>query len=298
MRKLEKKLQDALDGFCQYLVCVRLYSEHTVRGYRTDIQEFFLPFFKGGVEEYLTYIYDKGISNRSIARKFASVRAFNKYLKKKGVFVQSPLDVLTNPKQEKKLPHILHRDDLEKLLQAPDLSHYLGIRDRCIMEVLYSSGLRAKELISLDCDDVDLEQQVLLVEGKGKKQRRVPITEVALENIKFYMTHPLRDMDTNKHKRSREKHALFLNRFGERLTTRSLQRIFTNYKAKLGLAVPLTTHILRHTFATHLLEGGLNLKSIQELLGHSHLQSTTVYTSVSMHLKEKTLKDCHPLNRG
>jgi integrase/recombinase XerC len=293
----ESKMRAQLPGFCQYLSAVRLFSEHTIRAYQGDVQEFFEPFFVGGLDAYLTFIYDKDLSKRSVARKFASVRSFNRYLKKKGLCKSSVLDDLVNPKQEKRLPHVLHSDDLTRLFEAPDLSHYLGIRDRCIIELLYSSGLRASELVTLDVEHVDFIQRLILVQGKGARMRRVPMTQVAAKNVLFYLESPLRGVDSNKHKRCREKKALFLNRFGERITTRSVQRIFTHYKMKLGIAVELTPHTIRHTFATHLLEKGLNLKSIQELLGHSNLQSTTVYTSVSMNLKAKTLRECHPLNK-
>lgn len=292
---LLNKMKNELGPFLCYLESVCLFSKHTIRNYKSDIEDFFSNLVDDRLDGYIAYLYDKGLNKKTIARKFASLRSFGKFLKKRGVVKNSFIDNLINPRQEKTIPNILTIQDIDLLLSAPDLDNYLGVRDRCIMELLYSCGIRAFELVSLDRDDIDFSKSILKVVGKGSRQRMIPITQIALQNLDFYLNHTLREVDTNKHKRSREKKAVFLNRFGERITTRSIQRIFTYYKMKIGFAVKLTPHIIRHSFATHLLESGLNLKSIQKLLGHRNLQSTTIYTNVSMSLKQKAYKKAHPL---
>jgi integrase/recombinase XerC len=205
------------------------------------------------------------------------------------------MEEIESPKLGKRIPGILAYDQVERLFSQPDTTDYLGFRDRCIMELLYSSALRISELTGLNREDLDSRNQRLRVRGKGKKERIVPITKTATQWIHDYLNHPERMLDSNRHQAQIDPHAIFLNKWGQRLSVRSIDRHFKDYLRHSGLAATITPHTIRHTIATHWLEKGMDLKTIQTLLGHSSLATTTIYTQVSMGLKRQVYNKAHPL---
>ncbi|HNA61774.1 MAG TPA: tyrosine-type recombinase/integrase, partial [Rhabdochlamydiaceae bacterium] len=199
------------------------------------------------------------------------------------------------PKLEKKIPAPLSREEIDRLFQQPDIQTFLGFRDRCIMELFYSSGLRISELVALSRSDFDAQNHTLRVKGKGKKERVIPITKSAAVWITNYLNHPERVLDGESHFVQKDHDAIFLNKWGERITVRSVDRNFKLFLKQSGLSALATPHTIRHTIATHWLENGMDLKTIQTLLGHSSLATTTIYTQVSTNLKKDVYDKAHPL---
>jgi len=282
---------EAIASFLDYLKVVRQLSLHTVRNYQIDLAAY-MTFSKGEFEEerlreFIVFMYKKNLSKKSVSRRLSALRSFSKYLLRKGVIKNFPLLAIKTPKISKNLPSFLGKDQVILFFSAPNLKTYLGIRDRAIMELLYATGIRVSELAGLNKQDLDRENLWMKVRGKGNKERVIPLTAVALEWIEKNLHHPKR--------REKEKEAVFLNRWGSRLTTRSIDRLFVAYKKEANIAIKLTPHTLRHTIATHFLENGMDLKTIQEILGHSNLTTTTIYTKVSSQLKKETYDKAHPL---
>lgn len=233
-------------------------------------------------------------SKRTIVRRLSSLRTFFKWAFSHKYISSNPTEDLENPKIEKKIPTSLTYDQIEKLLHQPDTHTYLGFRDRCIMELFYSSGLRVSELVGLSRNDIDANNRLIRVRGKGKKERIIPITKNAQHWIQDYLEHSERNHEVDGHKAEQDTEAIFLNREGTRLSARSVDRTFEKYLLSSGLAGKITPHSIRHTIATHWLENGMDLKTIQTLLGHSSLSTTTIYTQVNSSLKKKVYKESHP----
>ena len=206
---------------------------------------------------------------------------------------ENPSIEIANPKLDKPLPTFLQYEQITQFFSTPDTKLFLAFRDRCIMELLYSSGIRVSELCQLNRSDFDPHSLWIKVKGKGSKERIVPLTKAASDWLKKYINHPERYLDGKKHHKERDKNAIFLNRWGERITTRSVDRMFKYYNKASGIAIKITPHTLRHSIATHLLEKGMDLKTIQEILGHSTITATTVYTAVSSTLKQRAVKEFH-----
>ncbi len=204
------------------------------------------------------------------------------------------MEEIDSPKIERTIPISLTYGHIQKLFDSPDTQTYLGFRDRAIMELFYSSGLRVSELVGLNRQDFDAQNLLLKIRGKGKKERIVPITKNAADWITSYLEHPERQRELEDHLAQKDPHTIFLNRLGTRITTRSIDRMFEKYLKFSGLAADITPHTIRHTIATHWLENGMDLKTIQLLLGHSSLATTTIYTQVSTKLKQKTYQETHP----
>ncbi len=282
---------EAIDTFLDHLRHVRGLSPHTLRNYEIDLKDF-LFFSKGEINtpiirEFLAKLYHQNQSKKTVARRLSALRTFAKFLLKKGDMQENPLLDIKTPKLEKKLPSTLGMDQVIQFFAAPDLKTYLGIRDRTIMELLYATGVRVAELCNLDKEDIDFRNLAIKVTGKGNKQRNLPLTKTAAYWIEKNLNHPKR--------REKDKAAIFLSRWGTRLTTRSIDRLFVSYKHLSSIAIPLTPHTLRHTIATHFLENGMDLKTIQQILGHTNLATTTIYTHVSTKLKQETYEKAHPL---
>jgi integrase/recombinase XerC len=282
------------EKFLKYLHVIKNASPHTVRNYRLDLEDFarfskaqIHEVNKGVVRGYLAYLNSAGAKERTILRRLSTLRSFFNYLLKEKVIVLSPLEEIEGVKLHKTIPSPLQREEVDKLFREPDTTTYLGFRDRCMMELFYSSGLRLSELIAMDRLDFNVAEKMVRVKGKGKKERLVPITDNAAAWLKGYLEHPERD---EKHKT-----AIFLNRFGQRLSCRSVDRLFKTYLKRSGLAAKATPHTIRHTIATHWLENGMDLKTIQMLLGHNCLATTTIYTQVSTKLKKDVYYKAHPL---
>lgn len=287
--------------FLNYLRVVKNASEHTLRNYKLDI-ELFLAHAKTPLEacskhtirSFLAHLNAQGAAKRTVLRRLSSLRSFFNYLVREKVVKQSPLEQIDGPKLDKKIPAPLTYEMVEHLFAQPDHATLLGFRDRAIMELFYSSGLRVSELVGLNRDDLDATHRRLKVRGKGKKERIVPITKTATKWITDYLNHPERHLDGKLHQAQADTAAIFLNRQGRRLTVRSVDRRFKEYLLKSGLAATVTPHTVRHTIATHWLESGMDLKTIQSLLGHTSLATTTIYTQVSMRLKREAYDKAHP----
>jgi integrase/recombinase XerC len=229
---------------------------------------------------------DKQYSKATIARKLATLRSFYKFLVKRNHISSNPVVGIRTPKQEKRLPQFLEYEDIKRLLETPPADSWLGARDRAIMETLYSTGIRVSELVSLNLDDVDFLGEVVHIRGKGKKERICPISSSVLQIIQHYME--FRNKRA-QHNGNFDCKVLFVNKHGKRLSTRSVRRKMDKYLKMAGLDPSISPHTLRHSFATHMLNRGADLRSVQELLGHQSLSTTQVYT----HLTTKKLKDVY-----
>ena len=289
------------ESYINYLRVVKNASEHTLRNYQIDIEQFLLhsqlPLDrcnKHTIRAFLAHLNQKGASKRTILRHLSSLRSFFKYLVREKQIKKSPLEEIEGPKLDKKIPTTLTYEMVIRLFAQPDHTTLLGFRDRSIMELFYSSGLRVSELVGLNRQDLDACNLRLKVRGKGKKERIVPITKTAAKWITDYLNHPERFLDGKRHRAEIDKEAIFLNRLGLRLTVRSVDRRFKEHLLKSGLAATVTPHTVRHTIATHWLENGMDLKTIQSLLGHSSLATTTIYTQVSMRLKRAVYEKAFP----
>jgi integrase/recombinase XerC len=295
-----------INSFLEYMRLARLASDHTLRAYSIDLASFFSFLEKkkstSSLEEidkwtirgYLSLLFEQKRKNRTILRHLSSLRSFFKYLVKEKILLVNPLDEIEGPKREKRLPHFLSYAQIENLFSQPDVTTYLGLRDRAIVELFYSSALRLSELAALNRWDLDKEQGLLRVRGKGRKERLVPVTKNAIKWILTYLEHPERSVRSKEHEVQKDDAAIFLNKWGKRMTTRSIDRNFKRYLLQSGLAERITPHTIRHTIATHWLENGMDLKTIQLLLGHSSLSTTTIYTHVSSKLKRDVYDKAHP----
>jgi integrase/recombinase XerC len=280
---------DIVQRFLSYLKTLKGASPHTIRNYEHDLTLFFhhvkTPYpDRKDIRSFVASEREKGISKRTVARRLASLRSFFRYCIKEGIISENPADHIENPKIEKKIPLSIAYEQVEYFFSLPNTETILGLRDKAIMELFYSSGLRLSELAGLRISDLDKAELLLLVRGKGKKERIIPITENAACWIERYLSkRPPTPSD-----------ALFLNRFGGNLSPRSIDRMFVSYLKKSGLAETITPHIIRHSIATHWLEQGMDVKTIQLLLGHASMATTTIYAEVSSDLKKKTVQKFHP----
>jgi len=304
-------ISDHIGDFISYLKDQKGYSKHTIRNYLIDLEQFseFLvkrktpardngkydPNMEGidalTIREYLGSLFGR-FERSTIARKLSALRSFFIFLEKKGIVKENPAGDVATPKLEKYIPVYLPVDEVFRLLERPDRKKPLGLRDLAILEVLYSCGIRVSELESLDISGIDFEQRLVRVTGKGNRERIVPIGRIALNAVKEYLeaTRELRKGDTLE---SRDA-PLFINFRGGRLSGRSIARIIKRYAAESGLNPEISPHSMRHTFATHLLDGGADLRSVQELLGHASLSTTQRYTHVSLDRLMEVYDKAHP----
>lgn len=246
------------------------------------------------VRGFLAFLNAEECSKKTVMRRMSALRAFFKYAIERKIILVDPTEEIETPKAEKKIPLSLTYEQVQQLFEMPDTGTLLGFRDRTIMELFYSSGLRVSELVALDRKDFDSKALLVKVRGKGKKERIVPITKNAAEWIQAYLVHPERFHDTDGHKGQADPHAIFLNKLGKRLSARSVDRNFKGDLINSGMASDATPHTIRHTIATHWLENGMDLKTIQTMLGHSSLATTTIYTKVSSRLKKQVYDQAHP----
>lgn len=300
-------MRDHLQSFLEYLRLNRNASPHTARAYESDLSQFiiFLRRYRGrargelrpadfdhrAVRGFMAELYQRGHARASAARKLAAIRTFARYLRRERWLNSDPGALVGTPKLERKIPVHLGIEEMERLLEGPDASRPLGRRDRAILELFYASGLRLSELVGLDLNDVSLSSRRVRVLGKGGKERIVPFNRTAADAIKAYLkdrdglvkdqaSGPARSVKGRVGREPAE--ALFVNWRGGRLSTRSVDRLVRRYVAACSTRVGVSPHALRHSFATHLLEGGADLRSIQELLGHARLSTTQRYTHVSV----------------
>jgi len=247
------------------------------------------------VRSYLGLLNEKQYSKATIARKLATLRSFYKFLVKRNYTSSNPVVSIRTPKQEKKLPRFLEYDEVKKLLSTPPTNTWLGARDRAILETLYSTGIRVSELVALNMDDIDFLGEVVHVRGKGKKERISPIGSSALQVIQHYMEYRNKRAQSNGNFDSK---VLFVNKHGRRLSTRSVRRKMDKYLKISGLDPEISPHTLRHSFATHMLNNGADLRSVQELLGHQSLSTTQIYTHLTTTRLKEVYDNAHPRNNG
>ena len=280
-KELLQAAKTHINRFLRYLEVERDASAHTLRAYRKDLDDFF-RFVQinpadaelSDVRGFIANQMKTGLNKTTVGRRLASIQSFFKYLYREGYKKTNPAKLVPNPKTPKLLPRFLSVDDTFSLVERPEGPGLLSARNRAILELLYSSGLRVSELTGLDAEDVNTKDGILKVRGKGKKERIVPVGSKAIDAIKSYLVEriPLKKRDR----------ALFLNRRGSRLTDRGVRRIVVKYARMIGISARIGPHTLRHTFASHLLQGGADLRVIQELLGHSSLSTTQKYTHLDV----------------
>lgn len=297
----ETAMQDQLRRYVTHLRVEKDASPYTVRNYRQEIGQF-LDFLKDeGVESwddvdrqvlrrYLLWLRKEGYVEASMARKLSELRSFCRYLLNEGVLESNPIDLVSSPKLPKRLPRYLKKDEVQLLLNAPDLSTPQGQRDKAILELLYAAGIRLSELVSLNLGDLSLDRGQLLVWGKGGKERLVLLGDPAVEALGTYIGD-----GRGRLAKGKTTNALLLNRFGGRLSRRSIGLILDKYSKVAGLWKKVTPHLLRHTFATHMLEGGAGLRVVQELLGHAQPTTTEIYTHVTPTRLREVYNKTHPL---
>jgi integrase/recombinase XerC len=288
------------DRFLRSLAGERDLSPETIRSYASDLSQFrrFLQerysvddadgVKRLHIRSFLSFLHEERYENRSVARKLSALKSFFKYGKKRGYLSSNPALDIRSPRIKKQLPTILSFEEAQKLMSAPQGSGILALRNRAILELLYGSGLRASELCSLDTDDIDMYAEVMKVRGKGRKERLLPIGRKAKVALGSYLRR------RRELVREDDEKAVFLNRFGARLTTRSLQRIVRKTILTVSTRSGTNPHVLRHTFATHMLEMGADLKAIQDLLGHASLSTTQVYSHVTVERLKSVYKRAHP----
>jgi integrase/recombinase XerC len=277
-------------------------SDKTILNYATDCDRFFKYLASSYItelahidvkvmREYVARLYEAGYARSTIARHLACLRSLFRYLYQREIVEANPLLLLHAPKKTRRLPQFLYGQEVEQLLAGPQQEGSLAIRDRAILELFYSSGLRIGEAVRVDLGDIDLKLRSLIVKGKGRKERMAPIGKQAADAIGAYL---MKARPALAQGPARPGDPLFVNWRGRRLSTRGLYKIIVKYLRELGLARHLTPHALRHTFATHLLDGGADLRSVQELLGHARMSSTQIYTHVSGERIKKVYEDAHP----
>jgi len=295
-------VKSEIGDFLDYLTYERNVSINTVAAYRDDLESFvgFLcnDYFTMGrdlvdlrsvdhltIRAYLAHLARRKLARTSIARHLSALRTFFKYLMREGLAEVNPARGVATPKREKHLPSVMQTSEIALLLEQPDLSTNLGIRDRAWLELLYASGLRISELVGIDIDDIELRARLVKVRGKGSKERIVPFGSKAEEAVRAYLA--VREGDA-------EENALFLNYRGARITTRSVRRLFDGYLRDASLRAGISPHTMRHSFATHLLNAGADLRGIQELLGHASLSTTQKYTHLNDWQLIAVYKKSHP----
>lgn len=298
---------DGIAEFLQYLRTERGLAPNTLESYGRDLRQF-TAYLNGrpassrsgpamdGVDvsretvvQYLLHLEAEGKATATIARRLAALKAFYQFLVRERRLPQDPTAQLASPKLERRLPRVLTVAEVERILGQPDPATPQGVRDRAMLELLYATGIRVSELVALNLTDVDVAAHMVRCSGRGRRQRLIPIGSLAAEAVAAYVTHSRRPF-----LRDPREPSLFVNHHGRRLTRQGFWKIVKKYARQARIAKPITPHILRHSFATHLLENGADLRSVQEMLGHADISTTQIYTQVAQgHLREVYTKS-HP----
>lgn len=296
--------EDLVQEFLDYLQLEKGYSNNTIVAYRNDLAQLvrylsaqaqvagtpdWRKVDKDVVIDYILFLREREYASSTVARKIAAVKSFFHYLFQTGVLQDDPTATLDSPRVKKRLPRSASPNDIESLLQAPEGDSPKSLRDRALLELLYATGMRVTELISLDIDSVDLSSGTVRAYGKGAKERLMPIHARSVEAIREYL-----EKGRGAFARDDGEQALFLNPRGQRLTRQGLWLIVKQYVDKVGLSNAITPHTLRHSFATHMLNRGANLRNVQHLLGHASLATTQVYTRVSDERLRAVYNESHP----
>lgn len=304
-------MQEIFDQYLKYLEVERNASHYTIRNYSNDLvgnykrgsEKGFFQFLKlrnidsincvdkQVLRDYLSYLIKQGIAKGSITRKLSAIRSFYRYLVREGILTYNPIEQAALPRRDKRLPSFLTIEETVRLLQTNDLKTPQGLRDRCLMELIYASGLRVSELAKLSYEQVNLDTGEIRVWGKGSKERIVLIGTPATKSLNDYLDKGRPLLLGN----NIENNYLFLNNKGDRLSERMIQKILNKCARLAGIEKRVHPHLLRHTFATHLLDGGADLRVVQELLGHANLATTQIYTHVTQSRARKVYLSAHPM---
>jgi len=300
-------MEEALAEFLRHLSLEKNSSAHTVKSYREDLTQalvFFRERLGNDVEPkklnsrvlraYMVWLHDQGYAKSTIARRVAAVRSWCRFLCREGVLVTNPADGLRSPRLDRKLPHFLAEERMGELLGTPTTATPFGLRDRAMLEVIYSGGLRVSELTSLNLGDIDMDAGLATVRGKGKKERLALLGKQATRALKQWLDVRADVGKSKQDGKPATEAPVFLNKNGTRLTTRSVGRLLAKYCAQAGIDPQTSPHTLRHTFATHLLDHGADIRSVQELLGHRSLAATQIYTHVTTSRLQDSYQKAHP----
>lgn len=288
-------MQKHIEDFISYLLFEKKYSNNTVKSYKRDLERF-KKYFKNknintidkkDIEKYIEYL-NQDLDTRSISRSISTLKSFYKYLKLNKEVSRIPTDTITNPKLKKYLPKVLSEEEINKLLDI-NLNNNFDYRNKAMLELMYSSGLRVSELVNLKVNDIDLKNEAVRIFGKGSKERIVPLNEYATTALKAYILNHRKELF--KHG---ENDYLFLNNHGNKMTRQGLFKILKKIAQEKNIKTDFSPHTLRHSFATHLLKHGADLRSIQELLGHSDISSTQIYTHITNEKLQKNYEEYHP----
>lgn len=284
-----------IDEFLEYLTVIKKHSAYTIKNYRVDLLEFYqfnkkdiLNIDKDIVNKYMQYLYDKKYSKTTISRRLSSLRSFYNYLYNNGVITKNFFTMVKNPKKEHSLPKFVKDIDIDKLFMIPDTSTSLGQRNLLIMRMLYSTGVRVSELVNIKIADINTSERTILVLGKGSKERIVLFGNNTLEILNLYLNDGRYKLDKKKND------YLFLNKDGNRLSSRYVREIINDLVIKGSVEMHISPHMLRHTFATDMLNNGADLVSVKELLGHESLNTTSIYTHVSDEMIKEVYNKAHP----
>ncbi|QFT89499.1 Tyrosine recombinase XerD [Bacillus sp. THAF10] len=294
-------MQDELKDFIHFLIVEKGLANNTVVSYERDLKSYLQYMEKvecvgdlnkvsrSTILQFLKFLHDKGKSSKTIARHIASIRSFHQFLLREKVTEQDPTVHIDRPKQEQKLPHVLSVEEVQALLEVPDVQKVYGKRDKAMLELLYATGIRVSELISLDISDVHLTMGFVRCVGKGNKERIIPLGKLAQEAISLYI-----EESRGQIKKKKTTDALFLNHLGNRLSRQGFWKILKKLTQEAGIQKELTPHTLRHSFATHLLENGADLRAVQEMLGHADISTTQIYTHVTKNRMKDVYTMFHP----
>lgn len=300
--KLTRNVNVSVQLFIEYLQIEKNSSEYTIEHYQRDIREFFMFMSEQAIESlnavqysdirlYLTMLYDKKLARKTVARRISCLRSFYKFLLREEMVDHNPFSLVSTPKMEKRIPSFFYESELDELFKACDDSTPLGQRNKALLELLYATGIRVSEICHIKLKDLDMFVSTVLVHGKGKKQRYVPFGSFAHEALEQYIHHERQQiLSSNK----KDHDTLFVNFRGGPLTTRGVRTILNSLMDKSALNGKIHPHMLRHTFATHLLNNGADMRTVQELLGHSFLSSTQIYTHVTKEFLRNTYMSHHP----
>ncbi|MFA5145393.1 MAG: tyrosine recombinase XerC [Candidatus Omnitrophota bacterium] len=287
-------MEKYIEKFIRYLEVEKNYSQHTVLNYRLDLEDFRKFLGETALEKvdyltlrkFLVVLKEKNLGSRTVGRKLSTLRSFFRFLTREGYLKANPILIISSPKLDKHLPDFMTEEETAKLIESAspkDESDELGLRNKAILETFYSTGMRISELVGASLEDVDFISGIVKVMGKGKKERIVPIGETAIKAIRKYLD-----------KRSKQSQALFLNKNGKRITARGVRGMVDKYIHIIGMRQGISPHTLRHSFATHLLNRGADLRTVQELLGHANLSTTQIYTHLTTEKLKSVYDKAHP----
>lgn len=295
-------MRDIILKFIDELIYEKKYSDLTVKGYLKDLDLFLEFLYENNIKQYknikyndirlyISYLYELKYNNKTISRHISSLRSLFKYLKSKNIIDNNPMILISNPKLDKKLPKYLNYDDLEKILNIYPKNTFIGIRNSLILEMLYSTGIRVSELINIELNDISMHDKTIKITGKGNKQRIVYFGSICHDLLKLYLSKSYNNLNKNN------LNYLFISKTGKKINDRQVRFIVDEGAAMAGINMKISPHVLRHTFATHMLNDGADLRSVQELLGHENLSTTQVYTHLTNDRIRRVYLSAHPRAR-